>query len=173
MDINPNTNINKTDLTGTPTQSVLLTSVPLQVTKSFPQSESATQTTNAVTAGTVSSILNSCASQYPGTVSIATVADGGVNYYEVQFDATLFVTVSTSGGAVELLSKVVSVAGRLGKVSDIPTAPTAPAAPGLCAVDPVISAGGTTVDCKLQVDAFSMELGQITDVKVAIDPSVV
>lgn len=173
MDINPNTNINKTDLTGTPTQSVLLTSVPLQVTKSFPESVSDTQTTNAVSAGTVSSILNSCANQYPVGVSIATVVDGGVNYYEVQFDATLFITVSTSGGAVELLSKLVNVAGRLGKVSDIPTTPTAPAAPALCATEVAISAAGNTVDCKLQVDPFSMELGQITDVKVAIDPSVV
>lgn len=173
MNITPTSSTNKNTFTGTPSQSVLLSSVALQVTKAFPETESAVQTTSAVSAGTVSSILNACASQYPVGVSIATVTDAGIDYYEVQFDATLFVTVSTSGGAVELLSKVVSVAGRLGKVSDIPTAPTPPVAPGLCAVDPVISAGGTTVDCKLRVDPFSMELGQLTDVNVVINPDIV
>lgn len=167
MIITPTGSVEKRTFTGTPTQSVFLSKVSLHVKKQFAASTSDSLTVDSPVGNTVVTLLNAHANMYPGSM---TIVDEGGNYV-VKFQATVFFTVELNDGNIVLLSNTIQVTGTLGLVADTPVPPTVPTVlPVIGCTDTGITAGGASVYGKITVGAFNVEVVQLSDLNVVVDP---
>lgn len=161
--------IQKTPFVGTPNESVLIASVPLNVQKHFPATVSDLITINAPIDSTITRIFSVHADLYPGGMTISEVSGN----YVLEFKTTLFFTAEINNEYVMLLSDAIDVVGVIGPVADIPVPPTPPAtAPVIDTIDTALSASGASVVGKITVGAFDMNATQLMSLNVVINPDI-
>lgn len=161
--------IEKTPFVGTPGESVLITSVPLNVHKHFPAAVSDLITIKGPIGTKITNIFGVHANMYPGDMEISEVA----GKYVLEFKTTIFFTAEINHDYVMLLSDSIDVVGEIGPVADIPVPPTPPAtAPAIGVSDTAISACGDSVVGKITVGAFDMNATQLMSLNVVINPDI-
>lgn len=167
MIITPTGSVDKRTFTGSPTQSVFLSKVALHVKKQFAAATSDSLTVASPVGCTVVTLLNAHANMYPGSMSV--VEDG--DKYAVKFQATIFFTAELNDGNIILLSNTIQVLGTLGLIADTPVSPKIPAVlPVISCSDTGITAGGGSVYGKITIGAFDVEVVQLSDLNVVVDP---
>jgi hypothetical protein len=159
--------IQRRTFSGTPSESVLLTSVPLNVEKQFAAATSELLTINAPAGRTIASIVSVFANMYPMGMTISELSGN----YVLQFNATINFTVTLDDANTVILSNTIGVIGEIGSVADIPIVPAPPAtAPVIGTSDTGIVSGGSAVEGKITVGAFTMNVTQLMELHVVIDP---
>lgn len=153
--------------TGTPTQSVRLCSVQVDVTKTFQTSTSGVITILAPLGTTIQTLISCAATIFPGPVTIVTIA--GELY--IQFNATIWFTVQLNNNSVVLLSQTVTVQGDLGPAADVKVVPPL-TTPTLTCINTGLNPGGVSVFGQIQVAAFNVEACELKSVQVVLDPDV-
>ena len=159
----------KRTFSATPIESVLLTAVPLSILKQFAAATSELITINAPEGSMITDLLNVHANMYPGGMTVSELSGN----YVLNFKGTIFFTVEIDNGNVILMSEEIEVIGDIGPVADIPITPIPPATtPVIGTSDTAISPGGTSVKGKITVGAFSMNVTQLMELNVVIDPDI-
>lgn len=161
--------IQKTPFVGTPSESVLITAVPLNVQKHFPATVSDFVIIKAPPGSRITKLFGVHANMYPGGMAISEVSDK----YVLEFKTTIFFTVEINSDYVMLLSDAIDVVGEIGPAADIPVPPAPPAtAPVIGVSDAAISSSGDSVVGKITVDAFEINATQLMSLNVVINPDI-